>query len=139
MKCSFTFRIIVLFFPFVLAAGTAFAGGQLKLNLPKFNLSLRKLKKSLSPLTGKPYISNMPVFKPRPDIDFKILRAQVDPTIDYKILTVGPELKKIFPAQKFKNYHTSPKHIQKPHFKMKKLEYPPLLAQPHLFRFQPNR
>lgn len=33
---------------------------------------------------------NMPVYKPYPNIDYKILRMKVDPSIDYKILHTMP-------------------------------------------------
>lgn len=80
------------------------------------------------------YTGNMPVFKPRPDVDYKILQAQVNPLIDYKILKIKNEIETPAPDRWFKKYYP-PRKLYRLHIKDKKIEFPHFPAQPLPFRF----
>ena len=80
------------------------------------------------------YTGNMPVFKPSPNIDFKILQAQVDPGIDYKILKIKHEIETPAPDRMFNKYYP-PKKLYRLHIKDNKIEFPHFPARPLPFRF----
>ena len=76
---------------------------------------------------------NMPVFKLRPDIDYKILQAQVNPGIDYKIFKIKHEIETPAPDRMFKKYYP-PRKLYRLHIKDKKIKFPHFPAQPLPFR-----
>ena len=88
-----------------------------KMNPSQPSSSIEKKQLILRPknlITG-----NMPVFKPRSDIDYKIIRAQVNPGIDYKILKIKHEIETPYPDRMFKKYYPPRKHYRL-HIKDKK-------------------
>ena len=78
------------------------------------------------------YTGNMPLFKPKPDIDYKILQAQVNPGIDYKILKIKHEIETPAPDRMFKIY-SPPQKYYRQHFKKRKFEILPVPAPPLRF------
>ena len=126
------FLVICLCISGIVYAGEPFT--QKKLKLLKPNSLIEKYQLILRPNIKDKYNGNMPVFKPRSDVDYKILQAQINPGIDYKILKIKHDIETSAPDRMFKKYYSPRKHYRL-HIKDKKIEFPHFPAQPLPFRF----
>ena len=136
MKASKSCLLLILALGFcvsgIVSAGEPFTLKKLKPPQPNSLFEKYKLIPRLN-IKDK-YTGNMPVLKPSPGIDFKILEAPVDPGIDCKILRIKHEIETPAPDRMFKKHYPPRKH-NRLHIKDKKIEFPHFPAQPLPFRF----